>query len=233
MLEERSVIVSLSLCLLAAISSCTSTHTPGSTETGNPPVIDASKISLVVSMDEARIVGQPGAVTPGGSEVTVTPVGSDMVTIFKSQPDGSFDVPVGMNADTVIELRAGEDESKTVYVTTGGASVGTGDGGELSCVQRDQLASQVIVSAIDSADTRCTVDTDCVQVSTSTLCRDTCGEHYFGKNGIAAIEAAVRSADLEFCMGFASAGCMRTIPPCIPPGTGPLKCMDGMCIRQP
>jgi hypothetical protein len=227
--------LTVSFCLGVFVVGCNSAHTPGSTETGNPPVIDIDRVALVVSSDEVHIVGEPGAVTPGGADVTVQAVGGDQVVTTKSAPDGSFELKVDSDAG-VIEVHASSagEESETVYVTRGGASVGTGDGGELSCNQRDQLASQVVSNAVSTADASCQTAADCQKVSTNTLCRDTCGEFYIGKLAVAPIEAAVRAVDVDsrFCFGFEADGCVRTIPPCIPPQTGPIACVDGMCTQE-
>jgi hypothetical protein len=218
---------------LVAIS-CNSAHLPGTTETGNPPVIDLGKIAIVVSDDEVSIVGKPGAVTPGGAEVTLQVVGSDEVITDKSAPDGSFNQKLDAGADAVIEVRANEadQESETIYVTQGGASVGTGDGGQLSSQQRDQLASQVIINAVDTADQSCQTAADCQKIVTSNMCRDTCEGFYTGKNAIAPIQAAVQAVDKTFCAGFDAHGCSRTIPPCVPPATGPVACVDGVCTQE-
>jgi hypothetical protein len=226
-------------CLLAYLAlvavGCNSAHTPGSTETGNPPVIDIGKVALVVSSDEVHIVGKPGAVTPGGADVTIQVVGSDMVVTTESAPDGSFELKVSGGPDAVIEVKAssGEDESETVYVTRGSASVSTGGGGKLSCQDRDRLAGQVVSNALSTADASCETAADCKTVSTDTMCRDTCGSFYIGKLAVAPIEAAVSTVNSSFCLGFEADGCMRTIPPCTPPIGGPVACVNGSCTQQP
>jgi hypothetical protein len=130
---ERSfcACVWLAATLLAA---CNTSHTQTSTETGNPPVIDLNKISLVVSADGVRIVGEPGAVKPGGSAVELTLVSTGEVRKGESKADGSFDIALDAGADAVIELRAsdGDKRSSSVYVTRGGAAVGSGQNGTLS-----------------------------------------------------------------------------------------------------
>jgi hypothetical protein len=224
-------------CLLAFLAlvavGCSSTHTPGSTETGNPPVIDAQKISLVVSSGEVHIVGKPGAVTPGGAEITIQVVGSDAVVTTKSAEDGSFEAKVAGGAESVFEVHAssGGEDSETVYATHDSATIST-DAGELSCAQRDELASEVVGGALSSADPSCQTAADCQKVSTTTQCRDTCEGFYIGKGAVAAIEAAVRAVDASFCLDFVADGCMRTIPPCVPPQTGPVACIAGRCMQQ-
>jgi hypothetical protein len=226
------------VCLLAFLAlaavGCNSAHVAGITETGNPPVIDIEKVSLAVSTDDVRIVGKPGAVTPGGADVEIEIVGSGETAQAKAAPDGSFDILVKAGADAVLEVKAssGEQVSETVYVTRGGASVGTGDAGQLSCQQRDQLASQVVVNATNGSDASCETAADCVHVSTTTMCRDTCSGYYTGKKAAAAIEAAVQIVDEGFCAGYAADGCTRIIPPCMPPATGPVACVDHVCTQQ-
>src|SRR5262245_23396874 len=92
--------------LLLLLGACNSAHIQTSTETGNPPVIDANKISLVVSSDSVRIVGKPGAITPGGADVELAIVGTSETKSAPSNPDGSFDIELEASESAVIEVRA-------------------------------------------------------------------------------------------------------------------------------
>jgi hypothetical protein len=218
----------------ALLAACNSSHTQTSTETGNPPVIDLTKISLVVSSDGVRIVGEPGAVKPGGAEIELTVVSSGEVSKGESKPDGSFDIALDASADAVIELRAsdGDERSSSVYVTRGGASVGSGQNGTLSCMQRSQLASQAVGSALTQADTSCQTASDCELVSTKTVCTDSCGDALVSHDGVNDVKNAVGSVDDGLCSSFAADGCQVIALPCTPPLEGPVACIGGKCTQR-
>src|SRR5689334_17295102 len=109
------------------------TPPPGSTETGNPPVIDVTKIALVVQIDEVHVVGKNGAVSPGGSALEVETLSSGDVAHGKSDSKGAFDIRVDGTIEDTYRLRAlGESadvKSAPVFLSRGGAMIGDGDGG--------------------------------------------------------------------------------------------------------
>jgi hypothetical protein len=79
-------------CLLpmCAWFACQSTPSD-STETGNPPVLDADAISWLRYGADAEVLGQPGAVKPGGSLVEVL-VDGKVVGSAISNENGSFEM---------------------------------------------------------------------------------------------------------------------------------------------
>ena len=216
---------------LFVVAACTSSHGEGITETGNPPVIDLDKVSLVVTRGAAHVVGQPGAVTPGGAEIELTVVGTNQVARGTSRPDGSFDVELEAADGAVVELRAksGERRSGSVYVTRAGAAV---SGEQLSCMQRTNLASQAVGSVLGSADLSCETAADCRQVSDKTVCTDSCGPALVSKSAVAGVEAAVSAVDTDLCASFAADGCKVIALPCTPPPNGRLACVAGKCTIQ-
>lgn len=216
------------------VCACNSAHTATSTETGNPPVIDVDKISLVVGADDVQIVGAPGAVKPGGSEVELAILGSDEVARAKSKPDGSFSVTVDAKPDAVVEVSAssGEMRSSSVYVTRGGATVGSGKGNELTCMERSNLASQVVGSVFMNADTSCQTAADCVQVDNKADCADSCGGPIVSVSAVDGIVAAFDMINDGVCADFAADGCSVIALPCPPPAPGVPACVDGQCMLQ-
>lgn len=218
----------------ALLLSCTTSHTENSTETGNAPFIDVQKVSLVVASASVRIVGQPGAVRPGGVTVEVSIVGTGEVVRSASRADGSFDIPLSASADAVVEVRAATEgeRSNVVYVTRGSASVGSGDGASLSCMQRTNLASQAAANLANQADTRCSAAADCVEVSTRTVCTDTCSDALVSRSAASGIEAGIVTINRDLCRGFASDGCKVIALPCEPPPMGAVACVAGQCVHQ-
>jgi hypothetical protein len=224
---ERLVVV----VVLAALALCACNVAHNSTETGNPPVIDLKKISLVVSADGVRIVGQPGAVTPGGADIELEVAGSSEVIRGKSEPDGSFDIALDADPDAVVEVSAtdGDKRSSSVRVTRGGASVVGGDAGTLSCMERSQLASQMLASAVKPDASTCQRAADCVQVSNRTVCTDSCSDLLVSTSEVAAVKDAVNSINEGLCASFAADGCNVIAQPCVPTIGGLVACIAGKC----
>jgi hypothetical protein len=227
---ERLVVV----VVLAALALCACNVAHNSTETGNPPVIDLKKISLVVSADGVRIVGQPGAVTPGGADIELQVAGSSEVIRGKSEPDGSFDIALDADANAVVEVSAtdGDQRSSSVRVMRGGASVGGDDAGTLSCMERSQMASQMLGAAVKADASTCQTAADCVQVSNRTVCTDSCGDLLVSTSEVAAVKDAVNSINDGLCASFAADGCNVIALPCVPPIDGPIACIAGKCGIQ-
>ena len=221
------------LCALW-LCSCNSSHTQGSTETGNPPVIDVDKIALVVSSDGVKIVGEAGAVTPGGATVELQIVGSDQVARGSSKPDGSFEIALGATENAVVEVSAvsasdSSQRSSTIYVTRGGATVGTGQGAQLSCMQRSNLASQAIGDALERASDACQTVDDCELIPNGTSCTDSCSDALIAKSAAPDIERTLEAIDRGLCADFAADGCSIIALPCTPMQVVKPACIAGQC----
>lgn len=215
--------------MLVLAIGCTESFRPDvSTETGNPPIIDSDKVALVVTSDEVHVQGEPGAVTPPEGEIEVTILRNQEVARGPVAGDGSFDVEVDATLDDVFEVRAvnGEQRSRPVIVLRGGAQVGEGDGGVLSCEQKSEYAREAVQQAIANADRSCETTDDCQIASPDSACFAGCGFDYVSADGQASISAVVAALDNGFCADFED-GCDRIIPPCVPPEPG--ECHNGQC----
>jgi hypothetical protein len=227
--------VVLSLALLAA--ACTNTHEApqGGTETGNPPVIDASLIALVVSQDEVHVRGERGAATPGATIEIISTL-THAVFNGRAASDGSFDIQVDAPKTDSFEVRALSDggSSDTVHVVRGGASVGEGRQDELSCRQREQLASAQMTATSEGADTRCARDEDCVLAPLNTLCNDSCFDVPVSTAGARELEEARSAIENGLCDDFAVDACTFLALPCVPPTSTSVGCRDQRCqLIQP
>jgi hypothetical protein len=229
----------LLLCAVLPLWACFITrdevHGHDSTETGNPPAIDKSLVSLVVVDGEVHVKGEQGAASDA-SEVEVKVLGSDDATRGPVDEDGAFDVQVdGATLNDAFEVRAlGDGErSAPVFVTPEVAATGEGDGGQLSCEQRTELAYPPIARIAAEADTSCASDDDCVYASLDTVCRVSCLDIAVSRAGQTEVEAVTRAVDVGVCGTFAEDGCARLQPPC---PSGPmdrtLVCLQGQC-QQP
>lgn len=212
-------------------TACTETHASPQegTETGNPPVLDSSLISLVVGANSTHIVGQKGAVTPGGSRVEITSVLTGKVFRGESNADGSFDIVVDTGEYDTFDVRAaiGKYMSQVVLVDRGGARIGDNNQ-SLSCEELRQDALDQVSIAASMADKACTTDSDCSWKETATDCSDDCGRWIVSAAGAQYISEAVHVANKQTCATFTSKGCTVTHPPCAP-SVGTLACIGGQC----
>lgn len=204
----------------------------GSTETGNPPVIDITRVALVVMRDEVHVTGEDGAVTPGGAELEIETLSSGDVARGKSDAKGAFDIQVAGTIDDTYELRAlGESadvKSEPVYLSRGGASVGEGDGGTLACSQLGSLIEDPITQAADVADRACSSNADCTIVHAQNDCPVwPCLGPALSQAGASEIASSFGALQ-GMCQAFTDASCPRAIADC--GRSGPAACVDSRCV---
>jgi hypothetical protein len=101
--------------------------------------------------------------------------------------------------------------------------------GTLSCVERDQMAGKEIAAVIDSADKSCMIDTDCVEVSTSTNCHDSCGPAVVSQASQVSFATQLSRIDRDVCGNFTSDGCSFVALPCTPFPMSAPACSNGQC----
>jgi hypothetical protein len=220
---------------LAALS-CSSSHVEGSTETGNPPVIDVDRIALATDADSqvVHVIGKAGAVTPGAT-VSIEVLGTDQQIEVEASASGAFDVALeNASPSAIVEVRAGSKDNRSapIYVSASGTVEGESDGGKLSCMQRSNIASQLVGSAIESAN-QCAADADCHYVPAATVCTAPCGDVLTGRSAASMIANTVDWIDGNLCRDFMSDGCKLIIPPCIPMIPADLKCVNSRCEEVP
>src|SRR5690242_17105940 len=117
---------------------------------GNPPVIDADRVALVLQDDGVHVVGEKGAVTPGGVTIHVRNLVSDKSASGRAASSGSFDVkaPGGVNDGFSVQASNGAGKSALVFLRPEGGATGDDDGGTLSCEQQTGLASEQLRAAL-------------------------------------------------------------------------------------
>lgn len=225
--RERAVLWGcVAFLALLGLPGCNDSYTPDvSTETGNPPALDSSAIALVVTADSVHVRGEPGAVMPPQGEIEVTNISNDAVATGPVQSDGSFDVEVNGSVNDAFEVRVvwNGERSEAVYVIRGGAAIGEGDGGTLSCEQRQSLAVDFLAAAAQDADDSCEVDADCQIYVSAAPCLQTCDAYALSQTGLD--ELAMWEADFvdgicvedgESICPFPAAGCaLLSTPSCV------------------
>jgi hypothetical protein len=216
------------------------TPPPGSTETGNPPVIDVGRIALVVMRDEVHVTGEDGAVSPAGSELEVETLSSGDVAHGKSDSHGGFDIQVDGTIDDTYRLRAfgaaKDVESAPVYLSRGGASVGTGDGGTsvgdggiFSCEQRASIIDDQLTQAANAADHACSTNTDCTMVTAPVECPGwVCSGAALSQTGASEVAPGLDAIKDGACQEFKDAGCRLSLADCGSPS--PAACVEGRCV---
>ncbi|HKP64958.1 MAG TPA: carboxypeptidase-like regulatory domain-containing protein [Polyangiales bacterium] len=223
--------LALVIVLGGLVAACFSANRPlDSTQTGNPPVIKTDRVALHLSSSDVRVIGEPGAVEPGGAKVEVINLTTGMSFTTQAAPDGSFDVEVSGSANDAYSVRAkaGSKTSSPVFVIRGTAAVGDGTDGSLSCQQRYSLAGELLKQASEAADRSCNVDADCEALLAEASCYVSgCVYAYVSERGRTQIERVSRDIDANLCAEYAADGCTHTQTQCMPPAAA--VCQMGQC----
>lgn len=106
----------LSPQLLATLGCSSDSASVGSTDTGNPPVIDTQSLSVERSGDGVVVSAEPGGV-PGGASVEVTNLATGDSASTTADDDGSFEVELAGSVDDEYEVEVeadGERDSATI-----------------------------------------------------------------------------------------------------------------------
>lgn len=198
---------------------------PG-TETGNPPRVDERKLYIVQSGSSVQVIGEAGAVSPGGSTVRVTNLRTGAQVEATALNDGSLDVIIPGSPADGYELtvsNAGDVVNVRVPVA-GGSSLDA-----LSCNALENALGQRVASGFAAADASCTRDTDCVHSSWGFFCYYQCGSSFLSSAGQSASLAAIE-ADLEPVCTELESRCERQAPSsCAPPSVTVPECRGGTC----
>jgi hypothetical protein len=225
--------LALGIVVGSLIAACFSVNNPlDSTQTGNPPVIRTERVALHLTSVNASVIGERGAVTPGGATVEITNLATGEKITTKAAEDGSFDVVVGLASDSYsVRAKAGGQSSSPVFVVRGTAALGDGRDGSLSCEQRNTLAGELLTEAADNADRSCTNDSDCEPVVARASCyQPSCWFAYVSDRGRGAIERVSRDVDANLCAEYETDACSHPLPKCAEPS--PAVCRMGKCAAS-
>lgn len=164
-LTLRNVAFTLAIPLAFGSFSCGGYSLSGderaSTETGNPPVVDHGKIRIAVVGDQVHVVGDVGAVSPGGASVTVANQKSGASVSVDSETDGSFDAAIEGDAGDRYTV-----ELKGVPAVVVSATVVEPSGTDSECYTADETTIAIQAAAESAAaEVGCERDTDCTLAS--------------------------------------------------------------------
>ena len=221
--------LALALCL-PLLGQCGGAAQPGTmdpgTETGNPPRVDERKLYLVQSGSSVQVIGEAGAVSPGGATLRVTNLRTGEQVEATALNDGSINVIIpGAPADGY-ELTV-SNAGDVVNVRVPAADGSSLDA--LSCNALENALGQRVASGFAAADTACTRDTDCVYAGWGVGCYYQCGSSFLSLAGQSASLAAIE-ADLEPVCTELETRCERQAPSsCPPPNVTVPECRGGTC----
>lgn len=207
------------------------------------PRIDAERLLLVIEGESVHVIGERGAVSPGGIEVEAQWPVTGELTSGDVAEDGSFDVPVtgwiGERYRVQAVRRSPLARSEPVFVermqgidapAAEGAVPGR-DGGALSCDDRSlELSRELSGFGIGG---RCQRDADC-----SLILHEGCGWGgcYAGATSHDALpvaEAGIAAVRDSLCADYTRAGCLAPNQPFVEGCdqiSAEAQCVDGRCI---
>lgn len=196
------------------------------TETGNPPRVDERKLYLVESGESVQLVGEAGAVSPGGATVRVTNLRTGAQVEATAQNDGSISVVIpGSLADGYELSVSNGGEVVNVPVPARAGEESSLDA--LSCNALEDTLAERGAASFAAADASCTADTDCVLSFGNVGCYFHCGS-FRSLAGHSEAVAEVEATTEPVCAELASrcereAACPGALGPTVP------ECRGGTC----
>lgn len=164
-LTLRNVAFTLAIPVAFGSFSCGANSLGGdemaSTETGNPPVVDNGKIRLAVVGGQVHVIGDAGAVSPGGIAVTVANQVTGATVSVNSETDGSFDAAIEGDAGDRYTV-----EVKGLPAVVVSATMVEPSGADSECYTADETTTAIQAAAESAAaEVGCEQDTDCTLAS--------------------------------------------------------------------
>lgn len=214
----------------ALLVRCGGESLPG-TETGNPPGVDALRLYLEVTNDGIRVLGSPGAVTPGGARVRVTnrTTGESVETVAGA--DGSLDVVIPGGAADTFEVTVVSGAAEVTQAVSFVDLATREDTNGPTCQSLESALGTRLRNSYDGADTSCSVDADCTRTGWEAAtpgCARGCNGPLLSQTGAAQARAAAAQATLDVCLALEQ--CEREPPPpCEGPEYEIIRCDAGQC----
>lgn len=221
----------ISLCPL--LSQCGGAAEPG-TETGNPPRVDERKLHLVEGTRGVELIGQPGAVSPGGATLRVENLRTGESVEVTVAADGSVNiiVPGSLQDEYSITVSSG---GRTVTASVsgpanGGAGGAGASGGALSCEVLENTMVETVAGRFSSAAAQaCEVDSDCVHTFWSVGCYYQCGSSFVSSAGESAARSLAEQDTAAICAELDGRRCPRPPPVDCLLGNDVPECRNGTC----
>jgi hypothetical protein len=240
--------------------SCGGRETNMSTKTGNPPVIDQTRVRIVGADGEVVVSGDEGAVQTSGDEQVVAKVtnrSNDATGSAAVNDDGSFEVRVEGTLEDDYELTVttrGTSDSTTIELAESDGAT-TSDAGEsdgtATCLERTgadpneagtrgpqpvcgTLNAEALCRAAELVSTvasECEDKQDCVVVHRNLECVDSCNSSVVvSARGAAELAVGLASIDETICRDFSEEGCTYIATGCTPASKTVALCEEGQCV---
>jgi hypothetical protein len=227
----------LTMLLLAALAPLTLARCGGSandggglgTETGNPPVIKKEALHLEVAPGGMRLIGAPGAVTPG-AEVRITNQRTGASAATNAAANGAVELAISGEASDVYEVTVSRGGQQAT-VTLTAADLPT-DLSTLSCEALGNALGPVIAKTYAEADHSCAVDADCAERYWGEGCYNRCGSEILAASAVEATSALAEQRITGLCGEIEARGCRNDAPSCPPPSPHVLRCEQGQCVGR-
>lgn len=230
---RRTTLHTLAVCFLLGLAPATLVRcgvaTDG-TETGNPPVIDSLKLYLERDANGVRVVGAPGAITPGGARLTIRNVSTGESIEASASADGSLNVLIAGAPGDEYEVVASSG-GQTLGLTLSFLDIALRqDLAGVSCPALETALIETLSTTYSSADASCRVDADCAYVGWGMEeCYYECGETLLSVSGGVAARASAEERTASVCVALRN--CDR--PAASSCGGGRpfevLECIEGQC----
>lgn len=231
---DRSLLRAIGPCLLLAVTPmlvhCGGDAAPA-TETGNPPGIARHRIYLELTAGGLRVVGRPAAITPPGSQVSVTNLSSGVSVDATAAADGTLDVVVPGAIGDEIQVTVTNGAVAASETVSFAEIARQSDLSGITCLALEHTLNGALDEVFRSADTTCATDADCAFVgwSVGAPCYYECAETLLSRAG--ATDARATGAQWTTSVCEALAACDR--PPPSSCGGGPPPrlptCTAGQC----
>ena len=199
------------------------------TETGNPPVIKKEALHLEVAPGGVRLIGTPGAITPG-ADVQVTNRRTGETVATSAAADGSVDLTLGGQTNDVYEVTVRRGGQSTTITLTG--SDLPSDLSTLSCEALGNALGPVIAATYAEADHSCSVDEDCAERYWGEACYNRCGSEVLASSAVEATSALAEQRIAGLCSEIDARGCRNDAPPCVGASERVLRCEQGQCVGR-
>jgi hypothetical protein len=224
----RMLFIALLACAPAGLVRCGGTASQIGTETGNPPVIDNQKLRLEWTPNGVRLIGEPGAVTPG-AEVRLTNTRTGASASATAAANGSLSLEVPGSLSDPYEVRVSSAGREMTEPLTGGSV--TDDLTTLSCQELENRLGQTVAESFANQSTSCQTNAECVHAGWGVGCYYQCGQSVLSLTGDINARALAEQRTQPICAELNR--CQREAPSSCPPSPETvLSCLEGSCVER-
>lgn len=248
----RLVWALLVMAILPTAPSCGARETNMSTKTGNPPVIDQTRVRITGVDGEVVVTGEQGAVRASEDDsvvVKVTNHSNDATATTTVDDDGSFEVRVegaleddyeltvtvrGSNDSASLSLSDANSGPQTCLERTGATVNEAGTRGpQPTCGTLNAEAACLATELAATVSLECDTSADCVIAPHRPDCTDSCGNGIVVSNaGADDLAAGLAGINEAVCAEFDEQGCSYLPSGCPLPPKTIAACEESQCVAK-